>query len=805
MDERNFTLYIIHHSHTDVGFTDLQEVVEQNQINFLRRALEILDHAETDRPEWSGFRWVCESYWCVEKFLKAAAASEREALVRRVQEVKIGLSGNYLGLVDLADDEVLRWALNRSQREIEGLGLRMPCAMTADINGYPWGYADALIDAGIASLLSCVHAYRGRPPLDNTQAPFWWEAPSGRRLLVYSGDHYHLGNELGLAQEPSFPYTLHDGLDGTGLSLWERANLRIEAYVRSLWERGHPHSFAQLCVSGRMTDNSPPNPGVAAFIDRYNAENKGSIQLRLVTLETFFDAVGKLGDSLPIYRGDWTDWWVDGVASAPRVVRHAREAGRALDLARRLDPHDAYGTKALREKAAENLIIYAEHTFGAAAAVDKPYLPEVDGQDMRKMLYALRANDAASRACGLIQEKMGQTPLILPWKSMILHGVNPYDAALCDVISVDMESAPFPHFAIIDERTREPVPFQVATQSRGVRVHWLSALEKGEHRRYAVEPRPGPSLSSVEPTLETGSEGVRDLFRTGERMGADDLFVSPWRIATPFLEIGLQTPEGIVSIVDRKSGTSLLRTGAVYGAFTPIYEVTDGRGDPCGVRRAMGRGRKAMGTHRYQGRLRQATVQEEGELYASVRLAYEIQGMDLCEILLTVYRHLPRLDVDFQCHKDSVWDPESVYLALPFTAGHSDEVCWLDKAGAPVRPRIDQIPGTNTDFYAVRAGMCYVGPDCSVVIATPDTPLIAMGELMAHPIRLSGDPGIHNLDPACAWIMNTAWDANFRAETGGFHHYRFHLLLSAHREASAALELARRTNRPPLAFVSYHG
>lgn len=35
-------VYIVHHSHTDVGYTDLQEQVIYNQVNNIRRAVELL-------------------------------------------------------------------------------------------------------------------------------------------------------------------------------------------------------------------------------------------------------------------------------------------------------------------------------------------------------------------------------------------------------------------------------------------------------------------------------------------------------------------------------------------------------------------------------------------------------------------------------------------------------------------------------------------------------------------------------------------------------------------------------------------
>jgi len=40
------TAYVVHHSHTDIGYTDLQERVVQGQVNYIRSALRILDQPE---------------------------------------------------------------------------------------------------------------------------------------------------------------------------------------------------------------------------------------------------------------------------------------------------------------------------------------------------------------------------------------------------------------------------------------------------------------------------------------------------------------------------------------------------------------------------------------------------------------------------------------------------------------------------------------------------------------------------------------------------------------------------------------
>ncbi|CAH8248676.1 hypothetical protein WJ0W_005860 [Paenibacillus melissococcoides] len=56
-------------------------------------------------------------------------------------------------------------------------------------------------------------------------------------------------------------------------------------------------------------------------------------------------------------------------------------------------------------------------------------------------------------------------------------------------------------------------------------------------------------------------------------------------------------------------------------------------------------------------------------------------------LFLKVYATLNRVDVALRLHKDSVWLPENVYVALPFTNGHpSADTLYADKAGELVRP-----------------------------------------------------------------------------------------------------------------------
>lgn len=118
------TVYVIHHSHTDIGYTDLQERVIDTQADYIRTVLDIMA-----QPENTDFRWNCETLFCVEEFFKAAAPEQQEAFCRLAAEGKIGLSANYLNFNDLVDCQVYGERLAQWQARFAPYGAAMKTAM----------------------------------------------------------------------------------------------------------------------------------------------------------------------------------------------------------------------------------------------------------------------------------------------------------------------------------------------------------------------------------------------------------------------------------------------------------------------------------------------------------------------------------------------------------------------------------------------------------------------------------------------------------------------------------------------------
>lgn len=793
MNNQPFTLYVLHSSHTDVGYTDTQEKMKNHHIGFIREAVRLIQK----EPE---FKWNCESYWCVEQFLAVADEKEKQAFIKAVHSGNIGLSASYLNLTDLVPEYVHDGMMEACRQQRGALGMTAQSAMTADINGYSWGMADILARHGVTRLMSSIHTHHGYHPLFRKQTAFWWQSPKGNRVLVWNGDHYNLGNELGIADTPWFEYTLVDGMSGENMGAEEKAIKRIRAYVDTIQDEGYEWDFAPVCVSSYMTDNAPPSLRVLDFIRRYNAGGHG-IFLKMATLDEFFEKLEASApeNGFPTYSGDWTDWWADGVASTPADVIQYRAAARSFHIAQKMQGERWRADAALYRAALYHLMFYGEHTWGYSSSITEPYHPQVNNLDQWKRLYALKANEAATILRESLQAHWGETAVSAQGE-LAFRAVNPHDIPVQDTLVLDVEHFyGHTHFEIVDQKTGNTVPFQLGRYSRGPEICiWLEMAPK-EEKTFVLRELEKPRLPSAGLCAPMGIEGVNDLYGRVCKDLQEGGSATAQGVENAYFHIVFTPDKGITSLYDKTNRRELVAQDRHYGAFTPIYEVTPLRmgEDYLYVRRNMGRNRKAYRTRRSEGRLRDVRVLENGPVYSRVLLEYEMEGVQSCGALLTAYKLAPRLDIDLRLHKDSVWEPENVYLSLPFEG----EETWIDKAGARLRPRVDQLPGTCVDFYAVQNAVVF-DSDHPVVVTCPDTPLIWMGSLREHPIRLMGE-GAPNHDETYAWVMNNFWETNFKASLGGFYQFHFGLEIAKEAGTEQAFEMAEARNEGVLQFYLF--
>lgn len=789
---RNWHIFVIHHSHTDIGYTERQERIEQYHVDYIRQAVRISKEIRSGKRDgWKGFKWTCETFWAVEQFLKEAADEEKSDFAEAVRHGDIELSGTYLNMTELLDDDLLHSIHAKAAAYGRSIGCPVDSAMTADINGYSWGYAKSLLDAGVQHLFSCIHTHHGMFALGRKQIPFWWETPDGDKLLVWNGEHYMFGNELGLCPDGVGSYMIRDEFHTPAIvnNHEEIMTARIKRYLSKLEEEQYPYDFVPVMVSGLATDNGSPNGEIANMIRKWNEKHGDKVKIEMSSLSRFFEHLKGQDAEIPIYSGDWPDWWSDGVNSTPMQTQIFKDAQRTLRKIKRLDPQQQIVSPAELSAIEHQLVMYAEHTWGFHASVHSPWHWNVQMLEVRKLAYAANASRLAHTALDKVRNAKDGS-LLHPGRAFRYRVVNTEPHPLTQLVEFEWDGFESERFKdgleVVEEQSGEVVSHQVSYQ--GVTVE--AEMQSGEQKQYFIRPAEKSKAVTTSNTKLVGADtiyDIEDMYPSGETK--DVFIISQHAVESPYVKISWNE-EGIISWVNKETGEELIRKDRKHGAFTPVYELTPAAdpknpGSIFAARSTMGRNRKGLNVQRSVGRLVLAKAVSNGPLYGEVELQFEAPGMSYYSLFLKLYATCSRVDIAVRLHKNSVWEPENVYISLPFTSGaHNNETLWLDKAGAIIRPWVDQLPGTLLDYYCIQEGLAYVGENSSLMIAAPDTPLVQLGSL-EHGKRLIHTQQSERTERQLyVWAMSNYWETNFKATLGGF--YEFHYFIEWSKDILSA-------------------
>lgn len=813
---KKWTIYLIHHSHTDIGYTERQEKLMNYHRDFILQAIKILDDIHSGiLTGCDGFKWQCENQWQIENFYSNATSEQINQFEKYVKSGEIGLSGNYLNMTELIDREVLLSRTRKAKEYGDRIGINIKSGMSADINGYAWGYPDVLGECSIENLLCALHPHHGMFPLYKKQQPFFWQGPKKNKVLVWGGEHYHVGNEMFLSPNGGSSYLLFDDIreelsNGIGNSSPEEtdqlelkiAQTRLSRYADNLEKEGYPYDFFPLMVSGTITDNAPPNALIAKRAHDLNQLFDGKITIKMVTLDEFFEKVRENDAAIPTYEGDFTDWWADGVGSTANTVKICRDAQRKYDLCIKLDPNNELGNAKLLETAAENIMLYAEHTWGYSSSISEPWDSLVACLEKKKDAYAINANTDISRNLDLILSKLGEISIDAR-KQQRYKVVNPHPFRYQGTVKLYIEYWEYldgntlnlkAKLEAYDERTGEQLVCQGHRIARAHEVEVAVDLAPGEEKIIKIKQN-FDNASTIRNHAHIGAEGVKDI-ETGK-----EYLETPFLIETDYFKVEFSKEKGIASIYNKTTGQRITDSTLGEGAFSGIYEFTKIMdNNPCEVRRQMGRNRCSIATQRSTSKLLDVVIVDSGDVFVTAKLSYELPGTRYYYVFLKIYKVAPMIEARVCLHKDSVWDPENLYVSLPFVTDSTGET-YVDKTGCILRPGIDQLPGTCQDFYLIQNGLVKTGEESDIIVCTKDAPLISFGKREAAPIILcDGKNKELNHSTPYSWVMNNFWETNFKADLGGFYEFTYTVVTGKYESPEMAMEYCKAVNEGVLGF-----
>jgi alpha-mannosidase len=753
------TVYLIHHSHTDIGYTHDQPIVFDLHQRFLDEALRLADqYAERDTD--GAFRWTVETTLVLYQWLQQASSAQVERFQALERAGRIEVTAMYANLTPLYDlDQLIEtFQLLRPLREDYGFTIRH--AMNCDVNGENWPLVDLLLDLGIEGLTMAINTHFGGAPLHRPDV-FAWEGPSGRSLLAYNGWPYDTGLRFGIGRSA-------EALEQTW---WPRIEARLAqiAYPLPVLMAQSYHPFG---------DNGPAYGEFCDFIDGWNARG-GRPRLVMATPAMWWAAVREHRALLPAYRGDWTDFWNFGCISSAReqaVNRASRvrlRAADALAAAVLADPaaaahgRTAESFKRYRPAAWQALHLWDEHTWGADVSVRVPGSEETAAQWHHKAGYAYSARslslllqrDALAELAQRVPHAQPDDVLVfnpLPWARHVSGAVP---AGTLTPRGTPVDATAGRHFQ--DRSTELDLCALAAEQAEGVLAQtqtWLRPVEVPGYG-YAVSARAdlvtwGPSAPpSTDTTIENGRYRLQfDLQRGGLRSWYDKQLEHEW--------IDPQAPYPFHGYVHE----TLADTSQAW----PRHALFEMAWDSDEVERAPG-WRTGWAANRAQPRVVLAHRVYRTPLGWRVVQVLEAPG---CSGPLKQSVFLPEAGDFIEC--EAWWEmgldsrPEATYLAFPLAIPQA--VARLDLGGQAMRPGADQLPGVCRDYFTAQQWVDFSNAELGMTVALPDNPMIQLGDF--HFGHYQAEFALERA-LLLGWVTNNYWETNFRAHQPGQVHARY--------------------------------
>jgi hypothetical protein len=418
-------IHLIHHSHTDIGYSHLQAEVEVIQNNNIWKSLELIDRTK-DYPEGSRFVWNVESLWAVENFLGIASETDKQRFIAAVKSGSIALSANYANiLTGLCTPEEMHWIVEYADSLRTWYDLPITSAMQTDVPGMSWSMVDAYAAHGIRYLSQGPNYIPDMPDggdrigstlREQGDKPYWWKGTTGRdSILVWTA-----GQGYG-------------GWHGyTAGAIKERGTRKIAAYMNELAAKGYHYDMVQWRYN-IVSDNGPVDSTLSDFVREWN-EKYASPRLIISNVgDMMAELDRKYGKQIPTWSGDFTPYWEDGAYSTAKEEGDLRmlsarltnliEAARILK--KPIDPHLLYRAK-------RSIVMWHEHTWGAWCSISDPDAHFTTDQWRVKKAFADSAGWYVKKIEELMKPKQlkGDSLLVVntvPWKRNDFVTLGPFE------------------------------------------------------------------------------------------------------------------------------------------------------------------------------------------------------------------------------------------------------------------------------------------------------------------------------------------------------------------------------------------
>ena len=729
--KRQWTIYIYPHSHVDIGYTNTQENVEiihkRNLINGIELAKKTADY-----PDGAGYLWNPEVLWPVERYLKSATAKEKEQIIDAVKKGYLHLDAGYIhtNTTASADEEFFEYF--RQGKVLEKLtGTKIETLVQVDVPGMSWGIVPLASKLGIKYCFALNNGSdRVGLSTDLSFKPFWWLGEDGtsKILFLQPGSYTPGAIAKGFAYWPLMAgQTDPSKLIQIVKTDHPRDNF-IDKYLNEKlpeMEKSDFYPYDIFAMSWAMADNTPIDADLPDAVKSWNEDYAFPHLVIASATEIMQTFEKKYGNQLPVLRGDFTEYWTDGLGTAAKQTGMNRSSKERLiqveTLWSMLHPGEAAPRSEI-EEAWRNIIMGTEHTWCYMDPSKQPITNDIlkvkfgffeKGEELSKSLMTTalaKVNEEGSQVIGVFNT--------LSWNrgGLVLVPLN--------------QSTGFN--SIIDEKGKAVLSQQLST---------------GELLFMAGDV---PAFGSKNYILIKKKNKVTGSFAQGNILDNGIIKV----VIDPQTGDISSLVSGDKEYTDFKSGNTLNNFRYLHGGESP---------------------EKASGTKDAK-----ITIKENGPLLATILVESKAEGCNSLSREISVIAGQSYIEIINLIDKQAITAKEGIHFGFGFNI--SDPVTRVDIPWGIMELEKDQLSAANRNWIAFQRWLDISNMDRGITFCSLDAPVFESGNMTANILGAATNSlkWIRKLQPSAtiySWALNNHWHTNFPLSQEGKLQFRYRILL----------------------------
>lgn len=759
--------------HVDIGYTDWATGVLQKYAGpMLEKTLNAVDQTAS-LPKQEQFVWTIPA-WPLQYMLDNCSPQNKVRLEKAIKEKRIIPHAlPFTVETESSDMENLTRGLSFADNINRRLGLKPARdAKLTDVPEHSWIIPTLLKNAGVDILHIGCNSGSASPDVPTL---FWWQGPDGSKLLTFYWAQYY----------------------GSGI----------------LPPKNWPHKTWLAMIHTHENTGAPDPKDVAALLKEAK-EKMPNARIHIGRIADFYDLLMKENPQLPVIKGDMPDTWIHGFMSMPVEVKTNKVFQRETYVTEQLNTHmNLWKGKDVSidryvNKAAENMLLFDEHTFGAAISHGHQlfwkYGEEFKINKAEGNYYFLERSWEEKAAYPKEAEKT-----MWPLKRNLLFEL---------VSSVKDKS---PHVTVYNSlpwaRSGRVTLFQSYYENPSHQVPPIKAvkdLETGkvipvhqDHNLLCFDATEIPAGGYKTFSIVEGTEEISSALSANEQNNV---------LENKYFKLIINSSTGTLqSVFDKQNNRELVDAKSKYAFGEYVYEqlgqeqvetYNNNYIKPASVAWAgqefirLKEQLPYQNTKRFTGKCSKIEwLNNKSMIRASAMCQLNDSSVQQYLVSYTLYENEPYIEITVGLDgKKGIPNPEAGWIAFPFALDKPQYR--LLRTGGIVDPQTDLVNNTNHDFYFLNTAMAMYDKAGGIGLNCPHTPGISIDQpgigVFSKTRTLTTGTVLSNL-------YNNVWGTNFTEWIEGSHAAKFYIWSYKNYDAESTFITPAEETRTPLSAAFY--